>query len=127
MPNSGDVVEIELGLAHLVGIEIPVGRSELEAALLRIDHLLDLAGFAARACGGGRNHVGHQLDRILRLLGHLVGQAVGGKVGVAEQLGALGAQLRKTRDERARVVGVAMAGTGFRSGKHLQAQVTVGQ
>ena len=38
-------VEIVLGLADLLGVEVPVPRLELEAALLRVDQRLNVFGF----------------------------------------------------------------------------------
>ena len=120
-------VEIVFGLAHLVGVEIPVRRGQAEAALLRVDHGLDAAGLAARTGGRRRHHVGQQLDRRLWRLRHLVFQRIGGEIRVAEQLRAFGAQGGETLGDGTGVVGIALARALLRGLEQGKAGGTVGQ
>lgn len=124
------LVQVVLGLAHLLGVEVPIGRGELEIAglcisTLRVDHLLHVGHFAARLGGGRRHGVGQQLERSIRRLGHLVAQAVGGVVVEAEQLGLLRAQLRQALDGLAGVVGIALFCACFRGLQHLGTQLAI--
>ncbi|KAG1188331.1 hypothetical protein G6F35_014281 [Rhizopus arrhizus] len=121
------LVQIVLGLAHLLGVEVPVRGSDLEPTLLRVDHLLDLAGFGAGLGGGGRHGVGQQLQRGGRSLGHLVAQLVVGEGIKAEQLGLLRTQLGQALHGLPGVVGIATLGAGFRSLQHGRALVAVAE
>ncbi len=120
-------VQVVLGLADLLGVEVPIRGGNLEATLLGVDHLLDLTGFGTGLGGGGRHGVGQQLQRRGRGLGHLVAQLVVGEGLEAEQLGLLRTQLRQALHGLAGVVLVATLGTGFRGLQHGGALVTVAQ
>ena len=104
------IVEIVPGFANLLGVEVPVPGLELEAALLGVDHGLDIFRFlAALRSGGGHDRI-HKLQRGFGSFGHLVFELPRGKAWEAEQLGLLSTKLRETRDGVARVVGVAAFG-----------------
>src|SRR5690606_33293697 len=120
-------VEVVLGFAHLLGVEVPVGGAGLEAAALGVDHGLDPGELGAGARGGGGYGVGQQPERDLGGAGHLVGDAVGGVAGVAQQLGLARAQFGQALDGGAGVVGVALLGAAQRGGHQLLAQAAVGK
>ncbi len=104
------VVEGEVRLAHLLGVELPVPRRELVAGLLVVDELLHARRLLARLGDRRRGHVGEELDRRGGRLGHLVAEHVGRPGGVAEELGLACAELGQAPHEGAGVVGVAVLG-----------------
>ena len=59
------LVEVVLGLAHFLGVKIPVGGAEREPALARVDQLLHVGRFAARLFGRGGHEIGQELLRVL--------------------------------------------------------------
>ena len=85
-------IELVLGLAHLLGVVGPVPGGELEAALLGVDQLLHVGCLLPGVGHGRRGEVIQQLVHRRGGLGGLVLQHVAGVVGVAQQLGAFGAQ-----------------------------------
>ena len=86
------LVEVELGLAALLGVMSPVpGRNREIAALAGHDRLQRLL-FSARARDPRRPDRFEQIERGLRRLGHRVGEAVMGEGFIADQMSALGPQ-----------------------------------
>ena len=80
-------IEVVLGLADLLGVELPVVRRELEAAVFRVDdglHLRDLGMRFRDRCG---NESGQQLDGVLGSRGHLIVEGERGVGRVSEELG----------------------------------------
>ena len=65
-------VDVELGAAHALGVELPIPRLEREATALGIDHRLNARGLGVRALDGGLGDVGEQTDRRRRRLRHLI-------------------------------------------------------
>ena len=120
-------VEGVLLLAHLVGVEGPVGGLELEVAAFGVDDRLHFGRFLAGVGDGGRGQVGHQLVHRLDGAGGFVLEHVLGVVVVAQQLGAVGAQAGDAGDD-AGVVPLVAAGAAHQRGRHdLLAQLAVGE
>ena len=92
-----------LRLAHLLGVEVPIPRLELERRgavrlRLRVDQRLHVGGFALRVRDGRRCELlQHAVHRAGVERGFIF-EHVRGVIGVAEQRGALGAQLDDLRD-----------------------------
>ena len=121
------LVDVVLRLAHLFGVEVPVRGGEREAALRRVDLLLDPGRLAARLGGRRGDEVVHQLVRVLGRLRHLVVEDVV-RVGLeAEQLRLLRAQLRQARHDGRRVVLAAVVAALLRGREDLLAQGAVRQ
>ena len=109
-------VEIRLGLAlvqsiflgaEFLGIEAPVPGLDLVAGNLL--HLLHLLVGAADGCvHDGLQEVVHGLGGA----GHLVGQLVGGKIGVSQQLGHFGPQAKGFQDDGVVVVLISVVAAG---------------
>ncbi len=125
-------VEVVLGRAHLLGVEGPVPWLQLEARLalgllLPVDHRLQVGGLALGVRHRGRRQFAeHRIDGFRRARG-LVFQAVGGVVGIAQQLRAVGAQLHDARDQRGGVELAAAAAARDRGFVQAPAQRAVGQ
>ena len=121
------LVEIVFGLANLLGVEPPVPRLELEAAIPLIDNGLDILGFA----GGPRRRWRHQrvqeLQGRFRRLGHLVFDLPGRKIRTAKQLAFLRAKLGNLRDGVTSVVGIAAFGAVPRVRKQGLASCPIAQ
>jgi len=71
------LVDVVLRFAHLFGVELPIPGLQLERdsrgrLSSTVDELLHSRRFAARLPGRCGNHVGHQLDRVCRRLGHFI-------------------------------------------------------
>ena len=113
-PHLG-LVDVVVRLPDLLGVELPVRRREREASLFRVDELLHARGLAARLRRRRRDHVGQELQRILRRLRHPVGQDVGGVRRETEEVRPLRAQLREPLHDRLRVVRPAVVAPGLRN------------
>ncbi len=126
------LVEIVLGLAHLLGVVGPVPGLQRESRLLLglllpVDHGLQHGAFLAGVGDRGRRQLGqHGVDRF-RVLGGLFGQAERGVAGIAHDRGALGAQFGHARDDGAVVERVAAAAAGDRGLVQALAQGAVVQ
>jgi hypothetical protein len=107
-------IEIEFVLAHLLGVELPVVRLKGEAALLLVDQLLHPRRLGACFRGRRGDHVGHQLDGVPRRFRHLIVEVVVGVARVAEELGALRAELGQAGDDGLGVVVAAVIAAGDR-------------
>ena len=117
------IVERVVGFLHLLGVVLPIPRREFDVILVR--ELLHARGLALGLGDHGGDHVGHQLDRVLGLLRHLVVEAVCGPGREAEQLGLLRAQFGLALDRCARVVGVAVRSALGRGMEQFFARRTV--
>ncbi len=102
------LVEVVLGLADLLGVEVPVGGGRRGSRPPRVDLLLHVRRLAARLLRRGGHEVGHELLGVLRRLRHLVVEDIGGVVGKPRSFAFSRAQLREARDDRPRVVGAAV-------------------
>ena len=120
-------VEIVFGFAHLLGIDFPVKRLELESALLLVDDFLNVFGFDGSTGGRSGDDGVHELQGRFRRSRHLVVDLPCGKVGIAEQLGLLGAKLGDLGDGVAGVVGIAVLGTVPGIAEERLAGLAVGQ
>ena len=99
------LIEIVACLAHLLRIERPVPGLQGEGGRaahprLRVDQLLDVGGFRARARQRRRGHLADHVAHRGRAAGRLVLELISGVVRIAQQRGTLGAQLDQLRDHR---------------------------
>ena len=119
------LVEVVLGLAHLLRVEVPVRRGDLEAALRGVDLLLDRGRLAARLRGRRRHEAGQQLLRVRRRLRHLVVEHVVRPRREPEELRLLGPQSRQLHDRGLRVVGPAVVAARHRGREDALAEGAV--
>src|SRR5438270_1531031 len=109
------VIQVVFSLAHLLGVELPIGWAKREAALLCVDQLLHARGFIASFRGGSGNNARQQFLRRLWRLRHLIVEREGRVIRITQKLGPLRAQLRETRHDRFRIVLATMVATTHRS------------
>ena len=84
-------VYVVFGNANLLGVEIPVGSSELEVATLGIDHGLDVGCLASRVAHGCWRDASKHGVNVGGVASGLVADDVLGVRCKTKQLGALGA------------------------------------
>ena len=94
------LIDVEARLAQLLRVEAPVPGREREVAALGLGELLERIAVGHGAGPRRRPHALEQPAHRLRGLRHGIVEAVAGKVGVAQQAGALGAQPHRLGDDR---------------------------
>ena len=97
-------------LADLLGVEIPVGRSDLEVRSLGRGEGADVGRFGALLGSDRGRQAREEIDRGLTGLRHLIVERVIGPVRLTEQRRFLRPQLSDLADDRPGVVGVALFG-----------------
>ena len=112
-------------LADLLGIEIPVPGSDLEAAFFLIDGLLHVSCLAVSIGDCGHRQVGQKLVYGRNIFRCLVFQLIGGMVFVTEQFGAFRSQLCGPKNDLARIKRSVLTITGERGLHDALAQGTV--
>ena len=116
------VVQVVARLAHLLGVEIPVPRLDLGAAL-GVGARLDVRAFAQRLRHGGTAQRSQELECRPRGLGHLIIELPRGVTGKTQQLRTARTQLCEPHEGRTRVVGI----TAFGAGPRLLEQLPTGR
>ncbi len=114
-------------LAHALGIKGPVPGLHGEAALLVINHFLNI-GLLALCTGTHRGHnAAHKGQRGLWRFRHLVGDAPARVILKAQQAGLPRAQRRKAEDQRSGVVFIPFLGTRPACVKQVFARLPIAQ
>jgi len=102
------LVEVVFGQAHFLKVVAVVPRLDGDPGALGVGDLLHHRHFLMHAGHGRLPDAQHQVHRLVRGAGHLVGRDPVGVGRVAEQAGALGAQLEDLGDDGVVVVRVAV-------------------
>src|SRR5206468_4926726 len=96
-------------LAHLLGIEIPIPRCDLESTLFLIDNLLHIGRFTASVCNCGRREVSEKLVNSRDISRRLIFELIRGVIFVAEKFRPFGTKLGCANYNLLCIIGSALA------------------